>query len=137
MKLTRSPAWEALAAHRKEMDGVRIRDLFDSDAGRFERFSRRLDPGLLFDFSKHRITEQTLRLLVALAEGPELLEGDRGALDWRLGQARLRELPLDSVELESEIPARFCSPRAEHRSEECLGAAVETVCDLPGTIEQL
>ncbi|MFQ5968856.1 MAG: glucose-6-phosphate isomerase, partial [Acidimicrobiia bacterium] len=67
-KLTGSAAWKALAAHRDEIEDLRIRDLFDSDAGRFERFSRSLDGALLFDYSKHRITEETMRLLVALAE---------------------------------------------------------------------
>ena len=67
-ELTGSAAWRALAVHRKEMEGVRIRDLFESDAARFERFFFRLDGGLLFDYSKHRITEETVRLLVALAE---------------------------------------------------------------------
>lgn len=65
-KLTQTPAWNALIGHRQEMDPVHIRALFDSDPQRFRKFSRTLD-GLLFDFSKHRLTESTLRLLIELA----------------------------------------------------------------------
>ena len=60
-------SWRALAAHREAMKGVHLRDLFDADPDRFGRFSRRLDD-VLVDFSKHRITDETLDLLVALAE---------------------------------------------------------------------
>lgn len=67
MKLPQSPAWKALAAHRRQLDQVHMRDLFAADPGRFEKFHRRLD-GLLFDFSKHRITDETLRLLLDLAD---------------------------------------------------------------------
>lgn len=65
-KLTQSPAWEALAAHRREMEEVHIRALFEADPLRFQKFSRTLG-GLLFDFSKHRLTETTLRLLIELS----------------------------------------------------------------------
>lgn len=65
--LTTSPAWLALAAHRQEMADVQMRELFAQDAGRFGRFSRKFD-GILFDYSKNRITEKTMTLLFALAE---------------------------------------------------------------------
>ena len=65
-KLTQSPAWKALAAHRSEMAGTHMRDLFSSDADRAEKFS--LQAGsLLLDYSKHRVTDATLGLLVGLA----------------------------------------------------------------------
>ena len=60
-------SWEALAAHRLAMDGVHLRDLFDAEPGRFQRFSRTLGD-VLFDFSKHRITDETVDLMIALAE---------------------------------------------------------------------
>ena len=66
-ELTKSPAWTALAAHRDELKDVTIRALFEADPKRFDTFSRTLG-GALYDFSKHRITEQTLKLLFALAE---------------------------------------------------------------------
>ncbi len=45
--LTRSPAWTALDAHRKAMEGVHMRDLFAADPKRFDRFSLRLGDMLL------------------------------------------------------------------------------------------
>jgi len=66
-KLTESPAWTALAAHRKDMQGAHIRALFERDPQRHQTFSLRFDD-LLFDYSKHRITGETMRLLVDLAE---------------------------------------------------------------------
>ncbi len=64
--ITETTAWRQLATHRREMDGVHMRELFDNDPGRFDRFHLLLDD-LLVDYSKHRITDQTLDLLVALA----------------------------------------------------------------------
>ncbi|MFN2546735.1 MAG: glucose-6-phosphate isomerase [Myxococcales bacterium] len=61
-----SPAWKALEAHRDEMRGVHMRDLFARDPGRFEKLTLRLGD-MLVDYSKHRITEETVTLLLALA----------------------------------------------------------------------
>ena len=63
---TQSSAWRELSSHRVSMEGVHMRTLFETDPHRFDNFSLRLDD-LLFDFSKHRITAETLRLLVDLA----------------------------------------------------------------------
>ncbi len=57
--LTNSPAWQALSAHRAQMENVHMRDLFERDPERASRFSARLD-GLLLDYSKNRITEETV-----------------------------------------------------------------------------
>jgi len=64
--LTDSPPWRALAAHHREIANVHMRDQFARDPERFARFSLRLDD-ILFDFSKHRIDDRTLTLLVELA----------------------------------------------------------------------
>ncbi|WP_448207554.1 glucose-6-phosphate isomerase [Azospirillum sp. sgz302134] len=64
--LTRSPAWEALTRHRGEVAGLHMRDLFAADPDRFARFSLEAC-GLLFDYSKNRITEDTRALLLDLA----------------------------------------------------------------------
>ncbi|MEX1019192.1 MAG: glucose-6-phosphate isomerase [Litorilinea sp.] len=64
--LTALPAWRALAQHRAAMETVHMRDLFAQDAARFDRFSLQLDD-LLFDYSKNRITGETLQLLLDLA----------------------------------------------------------------------
>lgn len=72
-QLTQSPAWKALREHRREMAGVRMRDLFAADPQRFQRFSLRLGD-LLVDFSKNLITEKTLALLLELAHQQRLSE---------------------------------------------------------------
>lgn len=60
-------AFAALRSHAATLADTRTRDLFASDSGRFTRFSLALDADFLFDFSKHKITEETLTLLAALA----------------------------------------------------------------------
>src|SRR5215510_49537 len=65
--LTKRPSWKALATHYKEMNNRHLRDLFADDAQRGERLTAEA-AGLYLDYSKNRITEETLRLLVKLAE---------------------------------------------------------------------
>jgi glucose-6-phosphate isomerase len=65
--LTASPAWQALKAHHAEVKDLHLRALFADDPGRAERFSVE-GGGLLLDYSKNRITDETLRLLLKLAE---------------------------------------------------------------------
>jgi glucose-6-phosphate isomerase len=70
-KLTRSPAWKALQSHHAGMSDVHLRDLFARDPERAQKF--RLQTGtLLLDYSKHRVTEATLALLVDLARQAEV-----------------------------------------------------------------
>lgn len=64
--LTRTPAWRALVAHRRTWNDRHLRDLFAAEPRRFERFSLETC-GLLADYSKNRITEDTMTLLLALA----------------------------------------------------------------------
>ena len=73
MPNTNAPAWQALVAHQARFSSAHLRDLFASDPRRFERFSLELE-GLLVDFSKQRIDDTTLRLLVDLAETARLGE---------------------------------------------------------------
>lgn len=60
-------AFAALRTHADGLVDARTRDLFDSDPERFARFSVALDADFVFDFSKHKITEETLTRLAALA----------------------------------------------------------------------
>jgi glucose-6-phosphate isomerase len=69
--LTESPAWKALAEHQRRMADVHMRDLFAADPERFARFSLRFRD-ILFDYSKNRITGETLDLLLAVAEAANL-----------------------------------------------------------------
>ena len=66
------PAWQALQKHQREMAEMHMRDLFARDPRRFERFSLRVPDGtpggdILFDYSKNRVTQETMRLLCDLA----------------------------------------------------------------------
>ncbi|MBK5293801.1 MAG: glucose-6-phosphate isomerase [Acidobacteriia bacterium] len=69
--LTTTPAWQALLAHREKMAHVQMRDLFTADPHRFSKLSLRLDD-ILFDYSKNRVTAETLRLLLDLARQMDL-----------------------------------------------------------------
>ncbi|MCK9529960.1 MAG: glucose-6-phosphate isomerase [Gammaproteobacteria bacterium] len=70
-RLTESPAWQALAAHHTEMASRHMRDLFAADPRRFENFSLALE-GMLVDWSKHRIDQRTLDLLMDLMRFAEV-----------------------------------------------------------------
>ncbi|WP_028449563.1 MULTISPECIES: glucose-6-phosphate isomerase [Chitinibacter] len=65
-KLTSSPAWQALAEHFQQIQPLHMRDMFAEDPQRFERFSLETG-GLFFDYSKNRVNETTMRLLMDLA----------------------------------------------------------------------
>ena len=67
-KLTDLPEWRALEGHYRQVSGLHLRDLFAQDPQRASRLTIEKE-GILLDYSKNRITEKTLRLLVALAEG--------------------------------------------------------------------
>jgi glucose-6-phosphate isomerase len=73
MHLTASPTWRQLEEHAKAIRSVHLRNLFAADPARGERMV--IDAlGLYFDYSKHRVTDETLRLLVQLAEERGLRE---------------------------------------------------------------
>jgi glucose-6-phosphate isomerase len=61
------PAWSALAAHHAQVKDLHLRELFASDPRRADRLSLEA-AGLFLDYSKNRVTDETLRLLVRLAE---------------------------------------------------------------------
>src|SRR6478672_7296236 len=67
------PAWAALTEHYEHVRRQHLRDLFASDGDRGERLA--LDAvGIYLDYSKNRVTDETLELLVALAEQSGLRE---------------------------------------------------------------
>jgi glucose-6-phosphate isomerase len=65
--LTESTAWKALNAHYEQVRGVHLRDLFASDPGRGERFTAE-GVGLFLDYSKNRVRDETVKLLIQLAQ---------------------------------------------------------------------
>ena len=64
--LTRRPAWKALRAHFKEIEKLHLRELFAADPKRGQRLVAE-GVGLFLDYSKNRVTDETLKLLVRLA----------------------------------------------------------------------
>ena len=71
LPLTQRPAWKALEEHFQQIQYTHLRSLFADDSKRGERFT--LDAvGIYFDYSKNRITDETLRLLLQLAEASGL-----------------------------------------------------------------
>eukprot|EP00178_Gracilaria_changii_P002914 TRINITY_DN14265_c0_g1_i1.p1 TRINITY_DN14265_c0_g1~~TRINITY_DN14265_c0_g1_i1.p1 ORF type:complete len:566 (-),score=108.50 TRINITY_DN14265_c0_g1_i1:40-1701(-) len=65
--LTQSKAWKALEEHKKQIEALHMRELFAKDPERFNKFSFKYED-ILVDFSKNRITEETIKLLVDLAK---------------------------------------------------------------------
>ena len=65
--LKQLPAWKALEAHASEIAKTHLRDLFAADSKRGERLTAEAE-GVFLDYSKHRITDDTLKLLGELAE---------------------------------------------------------------------
>ena len=65
--LTKRPAWNGLAAHYEKIRGAHLRELFASDPARGDRMTLEA-AGIYLDYSKNRVTDETLRLLLLLAE---------------------------------------------------------------------
>ncbi|MEY1580203.1 glucose-6-phosphate isomerase [Providencia manganoxydans] len=69
---SQTAAWRALEQHFAQMKDTHMRDLFKQDNNRFTKFSATFDGQILVDYSKNRITEETLNKLLALAQETEL-----------------------------------------------------------------
>jgi glucose-6-phosphate isomerase len=70
---TRRPAWKALSAHYKQIRETHLSKLFADDPKRGERFTCEA-VGIFFDYSKNRVTDETMKLLLQLAEESGLRE---------------------------------------------------------------
>jgi glucose-6-phosphate isomerase len=71
--LTSSPAWKSLLDHKTKIASTTMRELFSADPQRFTKMSREAC-GLFVDFSKHRTTDETVSLLLALAKQAKVEE---------------------------------------------------------------
>ena len=71
--LRQRPAWKALEQHHLEIGGRHLRDLFAEDPGRGERLTAEA-AGLYLDYSKNRVTDETLALLLQLAQESQVEE---------------------------------------------------------------
>ena len=79
-------AWKQLGDHARRMRAVHMRDLFADDSGRFERYSIQFED-ILVDFSKHLITDETMNLLIKLAEETHL----KSAIDAMFAGEKINE----------------------------------------------
>jgi glucose-6-phosphate isomerase len=128
--LRERPAWTALGKHYQEIAGVHLRELFASDPGRGERLTAE-GAGLYLDYSKNRVTDDTLALLPALAEQsglPERIEAmfagerinvseDRSVLHVALRMPEGASLVVDGVDVVKQV----------HEVLERMGAFAERV----------
>ncbi|MGH3155953.1 MAG: glucose-6-phosphate isomerase [Streptosporangiaceae bacterium] len=109
-------AWHALERHYGEIEGRHLRELFDADPGRGERLTAEA-AGLYLDYSKNRVTDETMRLLVELAVEsgmPERRDAmfrgehinfseDRAVLHVALRMPRDASLVVDGVDVVREV----------------------------------
>ena len=110
------PAWSALSTHYEEIRGLHLRQLFAADDSRGERLVAD-GAGLFLDYSKNRITEETVKLLISLAEESGLADhtaamfrGDRinvsenrSVLHVALRMPKGSSLIVDGVDVVSEV----------------------------------
>lgn len=73
VKLTSSPAWQTLQQHQAAVQSVHMRQMFSEDPERFQRYSLSA-AGLFLDYSKNRITDESLTLLLQLAEQQQVAD---------------------------------------------------------------
>ena len=113
-----SPQWKALAEHYEEVRNVHLRDLFAQDATRGTSLTVELGD-LYLDYSKNRITAETVRLLIALAEAAGLRERidamfrgehinvteDRAVLHVALRASRDKKLVVDGQDVIADVHA--------------------------------
>ncbi len=111
-----TPAWQALEKHAAAVQETHLRDLFAADPGRAERLTGEA-AGLFLDYSKNRVTDETMQLLVALAEERGVAERrdamfagehinvteDRPVLHVALRMPRGRSLVVDGVDVVAEV----------------------------------
>jgi glucose-6-phosphate isomerase len=109
-------AWKALEQHYAELSKRTLRELFDHDPGRGERLTAEA-AGIYLDYSKNRITDETIRLLLELAEESELpdrrdrmfagehinVSEDRAVLHVALRMPRGTSLVVDGVDVVKEV----------------------------------
>ena len=122
--LTTLPVWQALCRHQKTIAASNMRDLFAQDTNRFDKFSFQLDD-ILFDFSKHRINDETLPLLLQLAREAQLenwrdrmfagekinITENRAVLHTALRNRSNRPVLVDGVDVMPEVNAVLAQMR--------------------------
>lgn len=144
--LTNLPAWQSLQQHFAVVEKLQLRTLFANDPDRCRRFSFYLGD-TLFDFSKHRITDTTLELLIDLARQCNLttkieamFRGDiinttenRAVLHTALRNRSNRAVLVDGKDVMPEVNAVLAQMRTfsdQVRGGEWRGATDKAICDI-------
>jgi len=122
---TGTASWRKLAEHYDRVRSVHMKDLFAADPGRFKKFSLRSDD-MLVDYSKNRITQETVGLLIELATEAGLADAiekmftgdkineteDRAVLHTALRNRVNKPVLLDGMDVMPEVNAVFEKMRA-------------------------
>src|ERR1700719_4989429 len=109
-------AWEALKRHYEEISGQHLRELFAADPGRGERLTAEA-AGIYLDYSKNRVTDETMRLLLELAAESGVAERrdamfrgehinvseDRAVLHVALRMPRTASLVVDGADVVQQV----------------------------------
>ena len=145
--LTSSPAWKALTEHKTAMEKVHMRDLFAKDPERFTKMSREAC-GIFVDYSKHRVTDETAKLLLALAtqqnvegwrekmfSGSKELNGTEGRAVLHVALRNRSNRPIhvdgeDVMPAVNEVLAKMRAFTDRVRSGEWLGHTGKTITDI-------
>lgn len=144
--LTTLPVWQALCRHQKTIAASNMRDLFAQDTKRFDKFSFQLDD-MFFDFSKHRINDETLPLLLQLAREAQLeswrdrmfagekinITENRAVLHTALRNRSNRPVLVDGVDVMPEVNAVLAQMRdfsEKVRSGAWLGYTGQRITDV-------
>ncbi|MGP3959748.1 glucose-6-phosphate isomerase [Nonomuraea sp. 3N208] len=147
--ITQSQEWAALSKHQEDLGGRTLRELFAEDPGRAERMA--VTAGDLYlDYAKHRATQETMDLLVALAERAGLrdrteamfsgehinVSEDRAVLHVALRMPRDVELVVDGQDVVADVHAvldkmtAFASRVRSHEWKGATGRPIETVVNI-------
>ncbi|MGH9122593.1 MAG: glucose-6-phosphate isomerase, partial [Acidimicrobiales bacterium] len=137
VRITTTPEWAALADHQKQLASVHLRELFANDPKRADALT--IDAvDLHVDYSKHRVTEETMRLLMAVARRAGLAERitemwagdhinvseDRAVLHVALRAPREERIVSDGIDVVPEVHAvldKMAAFSRQIRSGEWLG----------------
>jgi len=123
ISLTDRPAWKALQAHYQQIKDAQLRDLFRDDPDRGRQFSLKAG-GLYMDYSKHRITDETLGLLIDLARECGLAERRQAMFD---GQK------INRTEMRAVLHTALRAPKEAH----ILVDGVDVVPDVQLVLEKM
>lgn len=144
--LTGRPAWKALEVHYQSIKALHLRQLFANDPTRGERFTAEA-AGIYLDYSKNRITDETLRLLVQLAEecnlrdrinamfrgDPINLSEQRPALHIALRAPKGERIRVNDIDVVPEVQAvldRMCDFADGLRSGQWRGYTGKRICNI-------